>query len=317
MFESICMKNLFLSALCFLFFYSAQAQLSSEETAALRAKEDSMKSYAIRILHGRSAEERLEADSIFTRMLVRALKTDHSFYYPFDSLITISKQVPTDSTFRIFTWQLVIDENVVRQHGAIQMNTADGSLKLFPLVDKGSNMKSPQDSIGDNLNWVGAVYYKIIETAAFGKKYYTLLGYDENDIRSNRKIIDVLTFQNGKPIFGAPIFSFRDSKVQPKSTARYIMTYKKHAGPRLTFDPELDMIIFEHLISETGEPEKKYTYIPDGDYEGLKWKDGKWVHINKVFTFMTPEGKEPVPHPILDEKGNIDETKLRNNQQDF
>jgi hypothetical protein len=92
--------------------------------------------------------------------------------------------------------------------------------------------------------------------------------------------------------------------------ARYIMEYKKNASPRLTYDEDEDMIIYEHLISETGEPNKKYTYIPDGDYEGLKWKDGKWVHIEKVFTQKTPEGKEPVPHPIRDAKGTIDESKL-------
>ncbi len=53
------------------------------------------------------------------------------------------------------------------------------------------------------------------------------------------------------------------------------MEYKKDASPRLTYDPDMDMIIYEHLISETGEPNKKYNYIPDGDYEGLKWVDGK------------------------------------------
>ena len=78
----------------------------------------------------------------------------------------------------------------------------------------------------------------------------------------------------------------------------------------MTYDPELGMIIYEHLISETGEPNKKYTYIPDGDYEGLKWKDGKWVHIQKVFDQKTPEGHEPVPDPIRDAKGNIDYSKL-------
>ncbi|HVZ96972.1 MAG TPA: hypothetical protein VG847_08865, partial [Chitinophagaceae bacterium] len=84
----------------------------------------------------------------------------------------------------------------------------------------------------------------------------------------------------------------------------------KNAGPRLNYDSTLQMILYEHLISETGEPQKKYTYIPDGDYEGLVWRDGKWVHVNKVFTQVTPEGHEPVPEPILDEKGNIDESKL-------
>ncbi len=67
------------------------------------------------------------------------------------------------------------------------------------------------------------------------------------------------------------------------------------------------------MISESGEPQKKYTYIPDGDYEGLQWKNGKWVHITKVYTQKLESGNAPVPNPIRDEKGNIDESKLAGN----
>jgi hypothetical protein len=284
--------------------------LSKADRRDLQKKEDSLKTFALEIIQGRNAESRFNADSQFTKMFVRALKIKGSFDYPFDSLITISKLAPKDSTFKIFTWQLVVNDDVVRQHGAIQMRTADGSLRLLPLIDRTGTTKNINDTIANNFGWIGAVYYKIIEKKAFGKDYYTLLGYDENNLNSNRKIIEVLTFKDGQPIFGGSFFSFQDNSINKKAFARYIMEYKKNASPRLTYDPEMDMIIYEHLISETGEPNKKYTYIPDGDYEGLKWTDGKWVHIQKVFTYKTPEGKEPVPHPIRDAQGNIDNSKL-------
>ena len=280
--------------------------ISSENRKALEKKQDSLKTYALKIIQGRTTEDRFTADSQFTKMFVRALKIKGSFHYPFDSLITISKLSPKDSSFKIFTWQLVINDNLVRQHGAIQMKTPDGSLKLFPLIDRTSMINDPEDTITNNFGWVGAVYYKLIQKKAFGKNFYTLLGYDENNLNSNKKIIEILTFKNNEPVFGGSNFSFQGKK----SVARYIMEYKKDASPRLTFDEDQDMIIYEHLISETGEINKKYTYIPDGDYEGLKWIDGKWVHIQKVFTQTTPEGQEPVPHPIRDAKGTIDESKL-------
>ena len=284
--------------------------LSASEKKILSKKEDSLKIIAPKILAGRNVEDRFTADSQFTKILVRALQTKNSFYYPFDSLVTIAKVIPTDSTFRIFTWQLVINGDIIRQHGAIQMRTDDGSLKLFPLIDKSDLIQNINDTITSNLAWIGALYYKIIEEKAFGKIYYTLLGFDDNNLVSDRKIIEPLTFHDGKPVFGGPFFSFQNNAIHPKSMARYIMEYKKEAGPRLNFDKEMNIIIYEHLISETNEPQKKYTYIPDGDYEGLKWKDGKWVHIEKVFNQVTPEGKEPLPAPILDAHGNIDESKL-------
>ena len=284
--------------------------ISSADRKALHKKEDSLKIFALEIIQGRNTEDRFSADSQFTKMFVRALKIKSSIHYPFDSLITISRLSPKDSSFKIFTWQLVINDNLVRQHGAIQIKTADGSLKLFPLIDKTTLINNPEDTIANNFGWVGALYYKMIEKKAFGNNYYTLLGYDENTLSSNKKIIEILTFKNGEPVFGGSNFSFQDNSLHKKSMARYIMEYKKNASPRLTYDAERDMIIYEHLISETGEPNKKYTYIPDGDYEGLKWVDGKWMHINKVFTQKTAEGQEPVPLPIRDAKGAIDDSKL-------
>ncbi len=267
-------------------------------------------------MQGKTAAERFKADSQFTKSFVRALKMSNSFYYPFDSLITISNLIPPDSSFRIFTWQMVVNEYVTRQHGAIQMKTADGSLKLFPLIDKSAITINKEDTIGNNFGWMGAVYYKLIEKKAFDKNYYTLLGYDENNINSNKKVIEILTFKDGEPIFGGGNFSFQDNSVIKKSRARYVMEFKKDASPRLTYDPEMDMIVYEHLISETGEPNKKYTYIPDGDYEGLKWVDGKWVHVEKVFTQKTAEGQEPVPQPVRDAQGNLDDTKLSTRMPD-
>jgi hypothetical protein len=132
------------------------------------------------------------------------------------------------------------------------------------------------------------------------------LGYDENNIRSNKKVIEVLTFANGEPVFGGNYFNFSDAPELTQNPGRLILEFKKNAGPRLVYDKEQDMIVYEHLVSETGETQKRYTYVGDGDYEGLKWNDGKWVHVNKVFTEVTKEGSEPIPLPIRDDKGDID-----------
>lgn len=290
---------------------SAQ-KMSRTDAILLHKKEDSLKILSQKIIQGRSAGDRFIADSEFTKMFVRALRIKNSFYYPFDSLLTISKLTPPDSSFKIFTWQMVINDNVVRQHGAIQMKTADGSLKLLPLIDKSDITINMFDTIGNNFGWIGAVYYKLIQTQSGNKKYYTLLGFDENNIRSNKKIIEVLSFENGLPVFGGSYFNFSDNSSLKQKTARLILEYKKNASPRLVYDEDQDIIIYEHLISETGETQKKYTYIGDGDYEGLKWKDGTWVHIDKVFKQQLKEGNEPIPNPIRNANGDIDPSKLKN-----
>lgn len=306
------MKQSLLLFIFFCFFVKGFSQTSADLTM-LQQGEDSLKLLSRKIITGNSATIRFNSDSSFTKAFVKALKINNSFHYPFDSLETISKLYAPDSSFRIFTWQMVVNENLVRQHGAIQMNTKDGSLKLFPLIDKSDVTANIADTVGDNKGWIGAVYYKIIETKTDNQKHYTLLGYDENNIRSNRKLIEVLTFDDGMPVFGGRYFSFEQDTIKKPTLSRYVMEYRKDAGPRLTYDDDMKMIVFEHLESETNEPKKKWTYIPDGDYEAFKWQNGKWVHVEKLFNQVTAEGKEPMPAPVKDAEGNTIEENLKNN----
>ncbi|MBX3253527.1 MAG: hypothetical protein KF862_05245 [Chitinophagaceae bacterium] len=284
---------------------SGQLYAQSARQQVLQEKEDSLKTYAFDIVNAREAADRFRADSMFTRVLVRALKEPYSFSYPFDSLQPISRLYAPDSSFRIFTWQFVKDESVFRRHGAIQMRTADGSLKLYPLIDKTAVLDDINNIITDNENWVGAIYYRIIQTAHKGKQYYTLLGYDENSFRSTRKRIEVLTFDgNNKPVFGG-LFTFDKDASPRKASSRFDIEYKKGGNGSIRYDEDLKMIIYDHLISENNQPEKKFTYIPDGDYEGFKWENGKWVHIDKVFNFKLQEGQAPVEKPLKEGKLDI------------
>ncbi len=295
------------------FTMDAQRALKTERTS-LKKWEDSLQQYSIQIIEGKNPSDRFTADSIFTKILVRALINKNSFYYPFNSLESISKLFAPDSSFKIFTWQMVINENMIRQHGAIQMKTEDGSLQLLPLIDKSDIIINQADTVTNNRSWMGAIYYKIIPTKNGNKRYYTLFGYDENNIRSTKKIIETLEFINGEPIFGSHLFNFEDNSKTHSPLSRFILEFKKNTGARVNYDSQLGMIIFEHLESESNEPTKKWTFIPDGDYEGFKWKNGKWIHINKVFNLITPEGKEPVPNPLKDVNGKIIEPNLKNNQ---
>ncbi|MBP6431029.1 MAG: hypothetical protein KA319_04625 [Ferruginibacter sp.] len=296
------MKKLFFLYLLSIPVLLTAQRISTADYKALQQFENNLKPTAVKIIQGINAKDRFEADSLFTRQFVTALKTKNSFFFAFDSLETISRLYAPDSSFKIFTWQMVINDNVIRQHGAIQMRTTDGSLKLFPLIDKSDVTKTILDTIGNNKGWIGAIYYRIIQKKSGGENYYTLIGYDENNIRTNRKIIEVLYFEDDVPMFGKRIFSFENDKPFKSTQSRYIMEYKKNASPRLNYDEELDMIIVEHLVSESGKPNSTWTLVGDGDYEGFTWKNGKWIHIDKVFNQATPENKPPVPVPLKESK---------------
>lgn len=296
-------------------------RLTNENREAMQAAEKHIMPYAISIVRDSLASDRMAADSSFIRLLVKALQTPYSFYYPFDSLITISKIVPADSSFKIFTWQIDLDGGRFRQKGAIQMNTPDGSLKLFPLFDVSDFTDTPNDSVRSISNWIGAIYYGIVTKEYNGKRIYTVFGYDDNNDLTTKKWLDVLTFTNGVPSFGGNFFGYKNDDIKPRQpVSRFSLEYKKNGRARMLYDPELDLIIFDHLISESRNTQDKSTLVPDGDYEGFKWMNGQWVHISKVFNEQVDMrgvdpilGNAPLPMPI---KGNTVNSLLVEDEPD-
>jgi hypothetical protein len=297
---------------------AASQTITPADRKQLRAKEDTLKTYSRFMVTDSLTQTRMIADSLFTRILVRALKIKNSFYYPFDAVLGISKLYSPDSSFRIFTWTIQFDEYYSRQKGAIQLATKDGSLKLIPLRDNSEFTDNPEDSVRSNSNWIGAVYYNMVKTEYNGKNYYTLFGFDNNSIMSSKKWVEVLTFNNkNEPLFGGPYFTYENDSVRQKPRYRLSLEYKKDARILMNYIPDLDVILVDHLISETNEPDNKWTYVPDGDNEAFKWENGKWVHINKAFDYkvdMTGAdpylGRPPMGDPILDSKGNKNEKKI-------
>ena len=311
------MRNPFLYLSTFLFFSLpafSQQKISSADVKILQKKEDSLKVYAKAFLTEAETADRMRQDSLFIKTLIRGLQVRNSFYFPFDSVKGVSRLYAPDSTFRIFTWQLGFDNDYAynRQRGAIQMRTDDGSLKLIPLLDYSEYADNPLDSARTKSNWIGAVYYNIIKTQHNGKNFYTLFGFDGNSYRTNKKWIDVLTFDAQRnPVFGSQqFFSFEKDSIKKKPQFRYSIEYKKEASTTVNFDEDMKMIIVDHLVSETNEPDYAWTFVPDGDYEGFQWVNGKWQHVDKVYDFKLEDGQFPMPDALKDAEGKSDELKL-------
>lgn len=303
---------IFLSVIIQLSLTASAQRITAADKKKLQLKEDSLREIANYMIWDTLVTGRMLAYKDFVPGLIRALKVKNSFYYPFDSIQGISKLYAPDSSFRIFTWYMEIDDYKGWQRGFIQLKTANGTLKGHFLFDNSDYTEKPIDIVSRDSTWIGAVYYNIIKTQHNGKNYYTLFGIDRNSAMSNKKWIEVMTFDaKNEPVFGGPFFSFQEDSVKKATQHRFGIEYKKDARTFVNFDPEMKIILFDHLISDSDEPEKPWTLVPDGDYEGFKWMGGKWVHIDKVFHFKLQDGEAPLEDPILDIKGNKDEKKLQ------
>ncbi|MEM1327364.1 MAG: hypothetical protein AAGI23_15480 [Bacteroidota bacterium] len=315
------MRKLAIAISCCLSTVLAFAQIDSTQQATISKTEDTLGVLSYAIVNAADAEQRFLACRSFIPTLTKALKTPNSFDYPFERLQTISIQYPQDSSFRIFTWQLYVDSSEYRYFGAIQMNTPD--LQLIPLVDRSFQLEDIEYAQTDNRNWYGALYYNIKQFDNLKGKKYLLFGYDgfekieryednaqrdramafgHNDMQqyAQRKLIDVLTMEDGKVQFGAPVFTAADERGQAKS--RIILEYSAESKIVCNYDEFEEAIIFDHLMPTTGSadiPDARPMYIPDGTFEGYRYENGYWTYIPKMFNTVVDE--PPREHPALDE----------------
>lgn len=265
--------------------------------------EKAMQPLANDIVNAPEFDQRLEACKKFIPQLVEALKIKGSFYYPFDSLRQISILYAPDSSFRIFTWGLAEEMGTYRYYGTLQMHTADNELKMFPFVDASAIIQNP-DTVTSNKAWMGCIYYKILKNQKGNKVYYTLMGWEANNFRSNKKQLEILSFENGAPVLGAPVFNFSHDTTASGMKNRFIIEYKEDGNASMNYDPDNNMILYDHLVSINNQPQNKYTLVPDGTYEGFKWQNGSWVHIAKIFDEKSD--KPPVPAPLQFKKNILE-----------
>jgi hypothetical protein len=235
----------------------------------------------------------------FVKQLVRTLKIERSYLYKFDKLKDkINITVPDDNAFRIFNWDIAPTDNTLRYYGAIQMNAP--TLKLYPLIDYSDEMKKgAEDSVLTGSKWLGALYYRIITHDADGHKVYTLFGVNGTNTTSNRKFMDPLILTAEGPVFGAPIFDIKAASAPRKRINRFILEYKKEVQAGLNWDEERQMVIFDKLVSQVNDPNRKYTFVPSGAYDGFKWEIDHWVYQPDVIPILNlkdgeaPQGNQP------------------------
>ncbi|WP_026898358.1 hypothetical protein [Daejeonella oryzae] len=272
---------------------AARAQHSDDSSnrKQLAAFQDSLKSLSYKIINNSVEPERYNANYTFIRTLVSALKISRSYNFSFDSLKSVSVQNSPDSRFRIFSWNVMNNDGSYRFYGTVQMNNPDGKLEMFPLVDYSAGIKNPADTLTNNDKWYGAQYYKIIPVLNNVKTpYYILLGWKGNNIKSTKKVIDVLYFKDGKAHFGMPVF---DGDKDRPAQKRVIFEYTRKASMFLNFNLNEAMIVFDHLAPPDPKLNGRYElYGPDFSYDGYKLVNGRWKFVTDLELKNPPTDKD-------------------------
>ena len=248
------MKRILLIIFCF----SITTNLTSQNVSfsLIKEYEDTLKVIAEKIMFSKIESERIEANKGFIPILKEVLAYNKSFKYPFDSLPTISILSPSDNSFRIFNWILRKD-NGTYDYFCIIHQKKKKKYEIIELKDNSENIRNPDFEDLDSKNWYGALYYNIIYVKKSGRKFYTLLGWDGNDGRSTKKIIEPMYFSGKNKVkFGLPIFKLKDKSKK----RRIILECDSKSSFSLKYNKDDNRIIFDQLVPIKKELEGMHEY---------------------------------------------------------
>ncbi len=246
----------------------------------LQSKEIAIQKLFDQVSSSNNDQEKIKLDTLIIEQFKQALHMDNSFEFPFDSLHNMGKIVSPDKQLRIYTWNIPFMDGTQLYSGFIQYySKSDKQYKILKLTDTSDKIKDPENQVLSPQNWYGALYYDIIPEKVNGTTYYTLLGFDFNDIFTSKKMIDVFYFENNSiPRFGRPMFNYEN-----KLLCRVIFQFSARVVMSLNYDKSKKMIVFDHLSPSQPSYQGNYRfYGPDFSYDGLKFDDGRWNLVKNV-----------------------------------
>lgn len=288
------LNKIYTSLLIVLLLGMGEKSYGQDALARIKQMEDSLVLTADSMYHAFIPDERVEYTERFVKQLVGALKQPNSWNYDFPKIKELVNIIyPDDKSFRIFNWVIAPTEATRRYYGAVQL--PGETLKLFPLIDYSDKLKKcAEDTVLTGGKWYGGLIYKLIPQQVDGETIYTVFSLNASKAISNIKVLDAMIVTETGVTFGAPIFEYASECNPSQRVNRFIMEYKKEVQASLNWDKEYNAIYFDKLVSQVNDPNRKYTYVPSGQYDGFKWKGTRWGYVENLIPLdIRKDGQAP------------------------
>jgi hypothetical protein len=206
-------------------------------------------------------------------------KSDTVFTHRFDNLRYLGQIMSPDSSLKIITWNLVLNEKPGRYFCyLIRKETKGSPNKVYRLSAEYNEQKIRTDTTYTPADWYGALYYDLRPCDSDNGPCWILLGLDYGNASISRKIIEVLTFGPGESIsFGRRWFDTGDG-----IRYRAVFEYASNAMMSLKFR-SASSIVFDHLVpfSPAMKDDRQY-YGPDYSFDAYDFKGGVWKLLINV-----------------------------------
>lgn len=236
--------------------------------------------FQIMLSSDNDAEKVMVSDAMET-ILADFYRNASQFDVEFDSVPFLGQLRSDDGVVAMTCWNLAFSDGTFQYHCILRHRPDRNSVVVTVLEDNDVDWNRIQRKAIRPADWYGALYYRILTDKHRGKTYYTLLGWDGKDQMTNRKVVDVLTFQGRSVLLGASVF--RDVRDRPVN--RLYFEYANDVSMALNYDVKEKMIVMDHLAPEDSRLEGQYQfYGPDFSYDALEFTKGEWILHEDVFS---------------------------------
>ena len=257
-------KAIFIQSIFTLLSFSVSAQKTD-----FAYYESEIQKIAPLLQNAKSDEEKLKANDDFIELWDLVLDDPKSMKYDFEMLTTFPILTSKNKKLRIINWYISLSNNINKYFAIVQYYNNRKEYKVEYLKPLEGEVKSANSLKLNDSQWIGALYYSLTPFKRGKKEYYLLLGWDGNDERSNKKIMDVLSISKSLT-FGAPIFRYKKERFH-----RYILEYKEDAAVSVQFNNDIESIVFPNLTPISEDLTGLYDfYIPDGSINAFELKNG-------------------------------------------
>jgi hypothetical protein len=224
-------------------------------------------------------EKSIVADSI-ANFLNTTLQLPGSFEYAFQTLGALGNITTHDQRLRIFTWNVPASDGTNTYYGFLQyLPEKDDAIRVYRLTDARSSVPDPAMVTLTRENWYGCLIYEVVEKKQDGITWYTLLGYNPENIFLSKKVVDLLWFNDlHEPVFGKPVFHY-----QKRMQCRIVFEYSAKVSMSLKWNDKMDMIVYDHLSPAQPSYAGNYQYYgPDLSFDGLRFDKGIWESVEDI-----------------------------------
>jgi hypothetical protein len=195
-----------------------------------------------------------------------------------------------DHSIKIISWQIEIQNK--DYHYCAYIFSKNNKPVFLKSINR--NLDRINYESMDRDNWYGAMYYHFLPITLDG--FYTVFGYRFSNTGFKYRIIELIKIEDGKVIFGAPRFKYKDAKGEEDFGYRKLIAYSPSANVALKYDEESKMIYYDHVEQFTDPKSAEIILAPDGTFESYELNDQYWNYnpYLKLKTLDTPPREKPV-----------------------